>query len=274
MNRARRGARPLRHPLRQPDRARPARQLLERRRPGDADPAPARDPGLRQDRRPRAAPPAQPPPAAADRDDQRTAAPRALGDRREDRPHLRRRLRPGRLRQAQGRRPDLGRDRRADRRSALRATASSCSKSGFAQYRGGCRSAPGRTSPTLDPLRRRRAAAAGRAQRSPPASTAASGSASTSRRPHEVEGPIERGARPRPRRRSSSTAARRARPPLRAGRAIPKAGALRPGAQLRRRTPDSHRAGAVRDTDWRSPPVARDQAPEGTGRSGRRDGRR
>ena len=89
----RRRARARRHPLRQPGRARPARQLLQRPRPGDPDPAPAADARLRQDRRLAQRRPAQPPAAAADRDDQRAAAGRALGDRGQDRPHLRRRLR-------------------------------------------------------------------------------------------------------------------------------------------------------------------------------------
>ncbi len=106
--------------------------------------------------------------------------------------------------------------------------------------------------------------------RSPSAPAPASGSPSTSRRRAEVEGPIE------PRRRAGPGDGPRRRPagrgrlPLRAGRAIPAAGDFRPRPQLRRRTRDPHRAWRVRDTDWRSPPVASHRSPEGEEETTRR----
>ena len=55
---------------------------------------------------------------------------------------------------------------------------------------------------------------------------------------------------------SSSTACAPGAFALRAGRAIPAAERLRPGPRLRRRTPDSHRPGDVRDTDGRGTAVS------------------
>ena len=115
-----RGPRPRRHPLRQPDRPRPARQLLERPGPDDADPAPPAHPRLRQDRRLPPRRPDQPAAAAADRHRQRAAADGSLGERGEDRPHVGRGVRPGRRRPPQGRRADRGGGRRTDRRRSLR----------------------------------------------------------------------------------------------------------------------------------------------------------
>ena len=152
-----------------------------------------------------------------------------VDDRGQDRPHLRGRLRAGRLGQAQGGRTDLGRDRRADRRSPLR---------------GQPRTARMRLSPVpaadadprrpgprrrLDPLLRRRAAAARGAHGSSPASGAASGSKFDVQAPAEVEGPISRGA-PLGRATVTSTGCRPARRRCaRAGRSRRRA--ARPGAR-------------------------------------------
>ena len=211
-----------------------------------------RDPGLRQDRRLAQRRAAQPPPAAADRDDQRAAADGALGDRGEDRPHLRRRLRPGRLRPAQGGRADLGRDRRPDRRSPLRRQPRPARIRLLASTAGGCRSTPARTSPT------RRSATPAASCRCGPRARVAVGAAprpaaraSTSSAPAEVEGPIRRGAAlgratvlvdGRAGRRGA--AARRPRDPE------GERSSTAPAASSTN-NPIPHRDRAVRDTDWR-----------------------
>ena len=72
--------------------------------------------------------------------------------------------------------------------------ASSCSRAASPSTASACRSAPARTSPTPRSATPGVRCRCGRHAASPPAHIAASDSASTSRRPTEVEGPIERGA--------------------------------------------------------------------------------
>ena len=97
-----------RYQLRQPDRARRPRQLLERARPGHPRLDPAAQPALRPDRQHAERHPPQRR-SPADGDQPRHAAQlRPLDQRGEDRPHARRRLRPGRLGHPGLDHPDLG----------------------------------------------------------------------------------------------------------------------------------------------------------------------
>ena len=225
MNRRRRRPRPRRYPLREPGRARPARQLLQRSRPGDAESATAAHPRLRQDRRRPQCRAAQLAAAAPDRDHQRASADGALGDRGQDRPHLRRRLRPRWLRPPQGGRPDLGRDRRPERRSPLPRQPRTARIRILASTAAACRSTLGRISPILrfaTPVANCRCGRRG-ASRSACARTSGSGSwcaPRTRSRGRSVA------ARRSVARLSSSTGARPRRLPLRAGRSIPAASAF------------------------------------------------
>ncbi len=118
----------------------------------------------------------------------------ALGDRGEDRPHLRRPLRPGRLGPPQGGRADLRRDRRADRRRPLSRQPRPARVRLLAVPAAGADpGGPGLAEP-LDPLRRRRAAAARRAHRRGRRCGAGQRLDVAVRAPGEVEGPIRRGA--------------------------------------------------------------------------------
>ena len=222
----RRGARPRRHPLRQPGRPRPARQLLQRPRPGDADPAPAADPGLRQDRRLAQRRPAQRP--------SRRGGSRRSTSCCDDAPWVNgvktghtfgAALRPGRLGPAQGRRADLGRDRGADRRRPLLRQPRTARIRLLASTGGGGRSTPARTSPIPRSATRAASCRCGPPAASPSACAAASGSASRSGRPSEVEGPIRRGA-PLGRATVFVDGRHAATVALRAGRSIPKASAF------------------------------------------------
>ena len=182
-------------------------QLLERLRPGRADPPPAPRSRLRQDRRLARSRARQPAAAAADHDDQRTPAARALGDRGEDRAHLRRRLRAGRLRPAQGGGADLGRPRRAERGSprrgqprAARIRLRPVPQPGPGPRRAGARDRPRSATPAAS-------CRCGRRARSPPAPIAASSSTSRSRRRTRSRGRSS-AARPSAGSRCSSTGGR------------------------------------------------------------------
>ena len=216
-----------------------------------------RDPGLRQDRRLRSAPPAQPRPPRRIVDPQRPPArePWVTG------------VKTGHTfdagyvlvgsGRAQGGGADLGRARRADRGSARRRDAWSCSTTASRCTGSGCRSGAGEElADAVDPLRRRRAAAARRAHG----------------RGRHLPRPAARASRSRPRTRSRGRSRRgavlgratvlvdgrpAARRALRAGRAIPEASAFdRVRSFVERHTRFSPRLAAVRDTDWSGPPVA------------------
>ena len=233
---ARGGARPRRHPLRQPGRPRPARQLLQRPRPRHADPAPAAHPRLRQDRRLARRRPAQRPPAAADRERSTSCCAMAPWVNGVKTGHT---FGAGYVLVGSGRRKGVelisavigaptDEDRFADNLRLL--------DYGFSPLpRGRRRSAPARSSPIRRSATRAGAAAARGATRDGrrPPRPAVDG---RGRAPDEVEGPIRRGAA-LGRRPICVGGLRRATVPLRAGQRR-RGERHRPGPQLRRRTAD------------------------------------
>ena len=195
MNQDRAAARAHRHQLREPDRARRPRQLLERPRPGHPRLDPAAQPALRPDRRTRPTATLQQRRSPADgHQPEHAARAGALDQRRQDRPHPRRRLRPGRLRDAGLDHADLGGARHPERVRPRRRHARAPRLRLLALPPGAAGAARARSSPIpkLDyrsdhlPLVAQRAA-----DRSPCARASVSPRAST--RPDEVSGAVRRG---------------------------------------------------------------------------------
>ena len=231
------------------------RQLLQRPRPGDADPAPA----ARSPPSPRS--PTRAAPSCA-------ASTRRGGSRRSTSccsmaPWVNgvktghtfgAALRPGRLRPPQGGRADLGRDRRPDRRRPLRRQPRTARIRLLASTGGGSRSSAGQdlADPSIRysggelPLR------AARARRRRPAPRPAPQRRGQGAGRGRGADPPRRRARPRDRlrRRPAGRRGAAARRPL-----DPRGERLRPRPRLPRQPPDPYRAGDVRDTDGRGTAV-------------------